>query len=571
MAKVATSPLDLSVHSLLGVVFGVSFPGSIVLFATGMCFQDFTVALVGVLALWASNMLYACLDVKNRLLLLFCHMGIALFLLSRPFVALFDPRRGWLLSSVETTNFALWAIFLALFFLCAGTAVYELMSKGNARWYRQKKGLFKKKIQPSPSVNPLIKVQKLSKSERIACIRTAALVCFLVCLVGSLILGYQKLSYMQGLRYEEYYLINVDEHSSWIITTLSVMTPYLLCAYLATLPKRRPTMICLVFYIITTIPMLIIGSRNDFVLAVLFSLLYFVLRNVIDDEKWIGRKEAIVILVGIPIGVFFMGLLTYVRAGGGTTPDGFIAQIVDAFYKQGVTFTVLGRGYDVNPQIQDLGFKFFTLGSLISNITQGFIGQTFLGFTDLGSINSAELALHGNAYAHTMSFFAHSNYLGGEGYGSSFVLEAYADFGYAGIAVISFLLGLCFAGLSRAIGKTWFMGMVALMSLFGAFHMARGSAMEWIEFIWSTRFWFAMAFLAVVFVCFVLLRGYTTKTAPSVKMSIATLPSLSGSTRSSMLDCISVAGLNENALECCNKYGMPVVGCQQPKRKRKRN
>jgi hypothetical protein len=159
---------------------------------------------------------------------------------------------------------------------------------------------------------------------------------------------------------------------------------------------------------------------------------------------------------------------------------------------------VLGHGYIVNNEVQELGFKFFSMGGLIDTFTQGFIGQTFFGFTLLPSTNSPELALYGNSYAHTMSFFAHPNYLGGEGYGSSYILELFADFGYAGIAVGSLVISMAFVALSRSIGRSWFWGTGALVGALSVFHMPRGYADEWISYIWNTRFWVAIVLLLVV-------------------------------------------------------------------------
>ncbi len=95
----------------------------------------------------------------------------------------------------------------------------------------------------------------------------------------------------------------------------------------------------------------------------------------------------------------------------------------------------------------------------------------------------------GQFYSHTMSYFAHHNYLGGEGYGSSYILEWFADFGWGGIAVGSFYDGMRVLSLCRArLAKRWFWGMVGLISAMNVFHMPRGSASEWISFIWTT-FW----------------------------------------------------------------------------------
>ena len=134
---------------------------------------------------------------------------------------------------------------------------------------------------------------------------------------------------------------------------------------------------------------------------------------------------------------------------------------------------------------------------MTSTITEGFIGTTFFGCEDLGSTNSAKLALEGFSYTHAMSFFAHPNYLGGEGYGSSYILELYADFGVGGIAVGSLLLSCALRALSCAMGRSWFWGTVALISSMSVFHMPRGTALEWISFLWATRFLLAVVLVMV--------------------------------------------------------------------------
>ena len=301
---------------------------------------------------------------------------------------------------------------------------------------------------------------------------------------------------MSGLAYEEYYLIDSSQHIPWIIGVLSPIMLYALCSYLACMPRRRPAVICLALYVLTTVPMLIIGSRSEFVIMFLFAALYFILRAVTDtQERWITKRLIAVVCIAAPLGIFAMGVMNYTRSGNTAYGFGFLGLLADALFKQGVSFTVLGHGYDVDPQIQELGFRFFSVGGIISTFTQGFIGQTFFGCQDLGSTNSALLALNGNSYAHAMSFFAHPNYLGGEGYGSSYILELYADFGTAGIAVGSLIIGAVFSFLSTMIGRRWFGGMVALTAATSVFHMPRGYFIEWIDFVISTRFLLAIVLI----------------------------------------------------------------------------
>lgn len=505
----ANLPASLCVQSIL-------LPAGFVFFVVGFTVGDYPFALVGVLLVYASNLVYAFRNLRQRILFLFLHLGMALFLLSRPIVGLLDETKTWEFARADTTEFALLALFVSLIAMFFGAFLYSFFVTHNER-YRAKRDAHR-----VPLANALDEGVCLSANEKaglherwLKSMRIASFVCLLFCLLGSYAAGAIKLAYMDGLSYEDYYLISVSDHVPWVIDVLGTICPYVFCSYLATMPKRTPVLVMFVLYIGTTLPMLIIGSRADFVISCLFCMLYFALRARSDrEEAWVGKRELLVAAVCVPAGVFFMGLWTYIRADAVVELTGFAETVIDAFYKQGVSFTVLGYGYQVDPQIQDLGFRFFSIGSFISNITQGFIGQTFFGCEYLGDTNSALLALNGNSYAHTMSYFAHANYLGGEGYGSSYILELYADFGYMGIAVGSVIIAFALSALSASIGRSWFWGMCALISASSVFHMPRGYAVEWISFIWTTRFVFvAVLLLAAAYLvrAFFMERDFSTE------------------------------------------------------------
>lgn len=477
------------------ILFLVGF----VFFVLGFATMGHSFALVGVLLVYASNLVYAFRNLTQRLLFLFLHLGIALFLLSRPIVGLLDATKTWEFGRADTTEFVLLALFVSLIAMFFGAFLYDLLTTHNKR-YGEAQDACRVFLAHEVGKKICLAVDEDtdSRGRWLKSMRIASFVCLIFCLLGSYVEGGIKLAYMDGLSYEDYYLISASDYVPWAVGVLGTICPYVLCSYLATMPKRRPVFVMFVLFIGTTIPMLVIGSRADFVISCLLCALYFVLRALSDKEEvWIGRRELLVAAVCVPVGVFFMGLWTYIRADAVVELTGFVDTVVDAFYKQGVSFTVLGYGYQVDSQIQELGFRFFSIGSFISNITQGFIGQTFLGCEYLGDTNSALLALNGNSYAHAMSYFAHANYLGGEGYGSSYILELYADFGYVGVAVGSAIITFALSALSTSIGKSWFWGMCALISASSVFHMPRGYAIEWISFIWTTRFIFAAVLLVV--------------------------------------------------------------------------
>lgn len=496
-----------NVYCVAYALFSALAPLSLTLFVTGSVYSDYALAFWGVMVLFFANVVYGFLQLRDRLLFLFLHFGIALFLLSRPFISVVCNRPDWwLLSSPETTMFALNALYLSMACLLGATALCSAIHALNvSNRERARKALPKKLVSSAGKTITGVTAAttalqnmaagRPSASQKLRYIRIAAFVCYVVCVLGSFYAGSLKLAYMDGREYTDFYLADSSSYTPWIISTLETMVPFMLAAYLATMPRRNSAVLCLVAYVATTVPMLLIGSRADFVIAFLFAALYFIFRAATDkNEVWISRRLVIACCIAVPLGIAAMGIIDYIRAGQETNLS-FSELLVDALYKQGVSFTILGRAYDVNDQIQALGFRFFSAGGALETFTQGFIGQTFFGFTQLPTTNSYELATQGWSYAHAMSFFAHSNYLGGEGYGSSYILELFADFGYGGIAVGSVLLGCGLFALSHSLGRSWFWGMCALTAASHVFHMPRGYFDEWISYLWSTRFLLALVVL----------------------------------------------------------------------------
>lgn len=491
---------------------------SLGLIVTGTLLADRFITLAAVLVLFAANLIYICCDLRSRSLLLLLHLGIFLFWLTRPVLAL----AVWSTNSWEgswgSTFFALRVIYVTMIVLWAVDAAMALGSGACERAHRHElwvpvcpRSRFgtastagtacPASRQPKRRLvaHPVLEDQPLKRA-----VRLVSLVLFLVSALCAIVVGLLALRYMSGRTYTDYYLVDSTAYASSGLSSLGALAPYALCAYLATLPRKKPSVAALLLYIVTTMPYLMIGTRGSFVIAVLFLLFYYILRHFTDiSERWFGRSEILLMCVFIPVGVLVMGQINYLRSDMNSETSGMLMQIADSLFKQGVTFKTLEYGYEVNPQVQALGFKFFSGGSLVYAVTQGFIGQQLLGLPLWPTYNSVGLALEGSWYAHTMSFFAHPDYLTGSGYGSAYVLELYADFGWVGVVFGSALLAIAFRLLANSFGRSWFLNVAVLMAGRMAFHMPRGEFAEWASFLWSTRFWMA---IVLIMVCAYVLR-----------------------------------------------------------------
>ncbi len=462
----------------------VLFAFGVVTVSLGCLAEAPYILLAGVLLQFASNIVFGLLRMRTRFLFLLLHGGIFLFWLTRPLIGSLYGTQAWFGVTWDATFFSLWVIYLAMVFLLAGTLLYE--------GCRCREG---KLLLPSWEAALHERMSPSSLGSRlfignIGGIRIVSGALFLFCSAMMAVQACCMVAYMSGRSYEELYLASVSAYTPGFASFFSAMLAYALCAYLATLPRKRPASAALFLYIALSVPKLLVGGRADFVTACLFLAAYYVIRQMIDPkEKWITKRIVVAACAAIPVGIVLLGSITYLRAGTDAGFDNVLMSVADALYKQGVSFKVLQYGYEVNDQIQLLGPKLFVIGSLLSNITQGFFGQNLLGMPQLPDSNSVDLALYGNSYAHTMSFFAHPNYLGGEGYGSSYVLEAFADGGMPFVAALSFLFGLVFAWLSANTGRTWFTTLVGLLATMSVYRLPRAAACEWISFIWTTRFW----------------------------------------------------------------------------------
>lgn len=482
-------------HSRLWIAQVVLLPLSLLSFAVGSVTADPETMAFGVFFLYGFGICYICQDLRSRVFLLFLFIGIFLFWLTRPLLSMLYQTDTWLGTTLDSTAFALGSIYLSIGSLLIGSELYTRLCRKSQRvcsldLVGQVNG--KKRIE-----HALGAIYHQNESALLLALRHASLVAYGVCFLGAAVYGVQLLSYMNGLTYLDFYLTSSSEYTSSFVSSLANLSPAALCCYLATMPRRSSATVALLANILTTLPRLLIGARVDFVMAALFLVLYYMLRNARDGRgSWIGKKEVALALLLVPIGIAGLGAINFIRGGIEYEESGLLFQLTDPLYSQGVTFKVLEYGYEVQPQISALGFKFFSLGPLIGTITQGFIGQLFLGCDLLPEVNSVELALRGTSYSHTMSYFAHSNYLGGQGYGSSYILELYADFGWGGIIVGSIFLGVLFTAAAGWVGKGWLSTAIILMGARRVFFMPRGEFVEWASSLWSTRFWLLIVLIA---------------------------------------------------------------------------
>lgn len=446
--------------ALLVVSFGVLGVGYLV--------GNFNVLLIGVLCIFCNNLISGFLNWRTHVVFLFLHFTLFTFLLSRPLISMFKGYNWWHFGN-DATMFALNALVLTMLALRIGAKVAVKISKSR-----------------KPS-NHILKTQS-SNTDFVSTLQLISLVIFFIALFFFLLCEAEKLVYMHGKNYEEYYL-SFESKMPYYIRTFASFMKYALCIFLATLPSKQKAFIPLVFFVLSAFPSLIIGIRNHIVLNCVFALVYYLLRDIFDnDHKWFGKFERMALILAAPIALLFLSSYNYLREG--VSVDMSITEsVTDFFFKQGVSFDVLCRGYNAIPDLPDVIPKNYTFGGIIDYFKHGGIAQILFNAADLGTQNSEFRAIYGNSFAHSMSYVAHPGYLQGHGLGSSYLLETYADFGYLGIIIFSLIIGAVTVLMISAFRKGTLWRTITLISLTSFFFIPRAEATGWLNFLFTPQFW----------------------------------------------------------------------------------
>ena len=446
---------------------------SIPIFIYGCVFTNYNFMLWSVLLAFMGNLIFSFENVKSRIFFMTFNIMIFVFLLSRPTVSMFRGELWWYFKR-DQNFFAISSLFVTCYFLLFGAVLAEKI-------FSEKRIVQRNMVSDEKDFNKNLQM--------------ISLLIYVLSTVSELLLSYEKISFMYSRNYVEYYT-SFETHMPLIVRGVSGFVLPSLCIFLSTKPSKKKAFIPLAVYFILGIPMLIIGARGTIVLRALFILLYYFSRdNIIGcsnkEKKWIGSLEKISIVVLLPIAVVCLSIYNYTRENTVVSNQSIVFLLVDFLYKQGVSFDVLAIGYGALKILPSVVFKNYTFGPIIDEIMHGTVSQTFFGATSLGSGNNAIKAIYGNSFSNSLAYTVRKQeYLEGHGYGSSYILESFADFGWIGVIIVSFLLGflmICFYKWIRS--NSWFLTTISFMILSSIYFIPRGETTSPVVFLITPHFW----------------------------------------------------------------------------------
>lgn len=453
----------------------------------GLTHLNIDIAFATLMSLWFYMLLFSMSKgLKYVTLLLFTFMFF-LFLLGRPFISWINWGTVWYYDQDIVHKVCL-ILFISLVSIFIGYRVYDYMEKHHLDTSNNKKRTL---------------FQKYRRQ-----IQLASLIMFLFSLVCELYAGMDQVWFMMGKSYDEFYTSYVSS-VPFVINAFAETCPYFLAFFLTTLPSKFATYVSLICYVTTGIPSLIVGSRGAIMEALVFCFVYFAIRHAYDRTPkyvWLDKFEKTLIIVLIPVLIVGLGAYNYIRQQDNVPTINPIYLVTDFFYKQGTSSNTVCQGIEFEEELRNSEHLSYTFGEIIDTTLHGTIAQVLFDAKDLGSGNNLTKAYQSNYLAHHLSYLVlQERYLEGQGRGTSFVIENYIDFGYIGVGIFSFLLGIVLSILPNLIYKKNLVASISLVALTRIFVLSRQPSMSPFVFLFTPHFYISLVILGTISLFFVLL------------------------------------------------------------------
>lgn len=304
------------------------------------------------------------------------------------------------------------------------------------------------------------------------------------------------------------YYTSFDPVLPSIIIELGEFAPIALCVFLATFPTKKEASVVIKTYLIYAILSLFMGSRGGLIYNVIFILCYCFYRNYTDKGHtvWVSRKLTTMMLLVVPFLFAFLFLYEYIRTGRELEFSSFGETIVDFFVNIGASSKVIKYGYEYAADIPK--WRFYSLGETLNYFRYG----TLFNLFDLSSIparHSAKFALESHSFDSLISYLSmQTQFLNGHGTGSSFIATLYADFGYIGVSIGSFIYGWLFKKMSNLNHRSWLSSSIKLYMFMALLEAPRSSYDGFLAGIININYLLIMVFIYMFATTF---RSYSKK------------------------------------------------------------
>lgn len=325
-------------------------------------------------------------------------------------------------------------------------------------------------------------------SPRIKFVRRCAKIAMWMSFPFALLVILEKVRYVMVNGYAGM-LLEQESNLPTIVIILSALFEYMVFLFLATLPTKRESKIVVILYLFFAISNIIGGDRGECVLSVFVVVFYFFLRNRLNTGKsiWIGKRGIWSLVLAAPLAMILLFSIAYLRDSKEFDSDSAGLLIGGFFYQQGASLNVVASAYEDEKNLPK--GKYYSIGPIIDYFKINYLSRIVFG-TEPYKVGSSDLATKGNSLDSAITYLeAPEFYASGGGMGSSFVAEAYHDFGYIGVILYALLYGFVLASIPKWNSRNVWLSVVALVFLKYIMYAPRARATAFIASAASVSFW----------------------------------------------------------------------------------
>lgn len=310
---------------------------------------------------------------------------------------------------------------------------------------------------------------------------------FLVAVSCSILVNLDIASRSFGLFYRAH---SISSRLPFIVQKIAQMQAMFYWIYLSTLPTKEKTKYPSILFIMNTLLSISTGVRGIAVTNIMSVAMYYYFRHknskqLNDNTVWITKKMKIVTIVIVPIGIIALVLFSYIRIAERIDADkaNAFALLQEFFVQQGGSVDIIGSVFSFKDRnLLPRSNISYTFGPIINFLKNSSFGAALgLGFETVSNVQNVSLATQGNNLGATITYLrARSYYLTGGGFGTCYIAELIADFGYAGVIIFNFLLGWLFNNMNYFMSKKWWINAWGMLVVRNILFMPRDFALGFI-------------------------------------------------------------------------------------------
>ena len=455
---------------------------AIILFIVGLVTQSVGTLSLAAFCAWGMAFFAAMSEQERNIIYIFFLITFFIFLLSRVMVRWIESGEVYTPFSIDVMVMIYTCFVVSLFGLTLGSKAK--LTLGSIR-----KGVHL--FRPSTNLNMTL-------------IRQISGIFTVVAGFANMIVIFERIAFWGITRSTGDIRVSFSTSLPTIVLRISYVYVIMLCIYLATMPEKRKCLWLILQFLICGALKMIYGSRSDFILGLMFVLVYFLLRdkinekNGIEDVKWYGKKELAFTIASIPLLIVLVVFIGYYRTSQGFHFSGFRDTLFSFFDSQGTTINVVGY-----TKVYEEGFtqpKFLYLfDRTYELLTTNPISKIFTR-RNAYSANTIERAKYGTSLGMTLSYQINpTSYLTGHGCGSSYVAEGWLGYGYVGLFFINFVLAQIMQKIDEYDFSCFIPSVIILVYIQSLFAMPRAGFDTFVDDICSITNIFGIFVLWIVY------------------------------------------------------------------------